>query len=131
MEAIVRNKAAVMDVLAAHGITSVVVTFDGASDSGQVDSVVAQSGEATVQLPATTVVLVVDVEDEEPRVRADGTPLAEAIEMLCYDLLVLEYDGWETNEGAFGTFTFTVVDGSIVLDFNQRFIDSENYIRTF
>ena len=130
-ETLVRNKAAVMDALAAAGITSVVVTFDGASDSGQVDSIVAHSGEATVQLPATTFVLVVDVEDEEPGVRTDGTPLAAAIEILCYDLLMQEHDGWETNEGAFGTFTFTVADGSIVLDFNQRFIDSENYIHTF
>jgi hypothetical protein len=56
-EAILRDKAAVMGALAAAGITSVVVTFDGNSDSGQIDSVVACAGELTVDLPATQVLM--------------------------------------------------------------------------
>ena len=38
-EAILRNKAAVMDALAAAGITSLSVAFDGYGDDGQIDSI--------------------------------------------------------------------------------------------
>jgi hypothetical protein len=57
-KAILRNKAAVMSALAAAGITSVTVAFDGYGDDGQIDSIVAQSGEVTVQLPASFVAIV-------------------------------------------------------------------------
>ena len=39
------NKAALFDALAAEGITSVVVTFDGSGDSGQIEEITAFSGE--------------------------------------------------------------------------------------
>jgi hypothetical protein len=131
MEEFLRDKAAVMNTLAAAGITSVVVTFDGNSDSGQIESLEARAGEITVELQAIQVLMLEESDDDETAQHETSIPLVEAIEILCYDLLGQEHDGWETNEGAFGTFTFTVADGSIVLDFNQRFIDSENYIHTF
>jgi hypothetical protein len=134
-EAILRNKAAVMATLAAAGITSVVVEFDGCGDEGQIESIVATSGEVTVQLPGGCVAIV-DPDDEgttssdEEAAESDGdTPLTEAIETLCYDLLEQEHNGWVNNEGAYGTFTFTVADGSIDLDFTQR--SSENYEHRF
>jgi hypothetical protein len=37
-QALPANKAALFDALAAAGITSVVVTFDGYADSGQIES---------------------------------------------------------------------------------------------
>ena len=62
--AILRNKAAVMDALAAADITSVTVAFDGSGDEGQIESVVAYAGEVTVPLP-DTFVKTVDADQEE------------------------------------------------------------------
>jgi hypothetical protein len=127
MEEFLRDKAAVMNTLAAAGITSVVVTFDGNSDSGQIDSVVAYSGEVTVELPTTQVVMQEESDDDETAQHGTPIPLAEAIETLCFEYLGDEYGGWEINEGSYGIFTFNVPDRFIELDFNRRFIDEEKF----
>lgn len=49
------NKAAILAALAAAGITSVVVTFDGSGDSGQIEGVDARIGDTATELPATDV----------------------------------------------------------------------------
>ena len=114
METLDRNKLAIMDALAAAGITSVVVTFDGSGDNGQIESLEVLAGETTVELPAS-VVLMAAADDEEPVKSADEKPLAEAIETLCFDYLSHVYTGWEINEGSHGEFAFTVADNSVEL----------------
>ena len=109
-EANERSKAAVMDVLAAAGITAVQVAFDGSGDSGQIEEVNAFIGEAPAELPETPVT------DE-------NLPLKKAIEDLCYGYLTQLHDGWENNDGAFGEFTFDVQGRSIRFEFNGRFTD--------
>ena len=118
------NKAAILAALAAAGITSVIVTFDGSGDSGQIESIDARIGETATELPAT------DVEITSPLWDGSGVetrtlPLAEAIEQLAYDLLEDTHDGWEINEGAFGEFTFDVAEGAIRLGYNERVESSE------
>src|SRR3546814_3399402 len=49
------NKTALFDVLAAAAVTTVVVSFDGYGDSGQIESVEARAGDDFVDLPAITV----------------------------------------------------------------------------
>src|SRR3546814_2923216 len=49
------NKTALFDVLAAAAVTTVVVSFDGYGDSGQIESVEARAGDDVVDLPAITV----------------------------------------------------------------------------
>ena len=129
-EATVRNKAAVIDALAAAGITSAVVVFDGYGDEGQVESIEARVGETTVQLPVTSIVML-DADENGTTSSEREMPLNEAIENLCYEYLEEAHGGWEVNDGAYGTFAFTVADGSVVLDFNLRFSDSENYEHRF
>jgi hypothetical protein len=132
-----RNNSAIMAALAAAGITSVVVTFDGSGDNGQIESLEARAGETMVELPANVVVMVdADNKDtipsDEDAAESNGdTSLAEAIEQLCYNLLEQEHDGWEINEGAYGTFTFNVLDRSVELDFTQRIVDEENSLHRF
>ena len=130
-EAIFRNKAAVMDALAAAGITSVVLAFDGNSDDGQIESFEARAGEITVELPTTQVLMLEESADDEKAEHGTSIPLAEAIETLCFEYLEGEYRGWETNEGSYGTFTFNVLDRFIELDFNKRFMDEEKYSERF
>ena len=118
------NKAAILTVLGAAGITSVLVTFDGSGDTGQIEGVAAFIGDAAAGLPAA------DVEISSPLWDGSGVetrtmPLAEAIEQLAYDLLEDTHDGWEINEGAYGEFTFVVAEGVIRLDYNERIETSE------
>ncbi len=115
------NKAVLFDVLAKAGITAVVVEFDGAGDAGQIESLAAYADERVVALPDAAIAF------REPGPDATGLtdrtcPLAEAVETLAYDLLEQEHDGWEINDGAFGT--FDVADRSIQLAMNARFTDT-------
>jgi hypothetical protein len=130
-ETVVRNKAAIMDALTAAGVTSVVVTFDGNSDSGQIESLEARAGEITVELPTTQMLMLEESDDDETAQHDTSIPLVEAIETLCYDLLEQEHGGWEINEGSYGTFTFNVSDRSVELDFNLRIVDEENSFHRF
>ncbi len=80
------NKAAVFAPLAATGITTVVVTFDGVGDSGQIESIEARTGDIKVDLPAVNVELATPTEDGSGVDRAPSS-LREAIELLAYDCL--------------------------------------------
>jgi hypothetical protein len=124
------NKGTVFDVLAAGSITEVLVEFDGAGDSGQIESMSAMRGQETVPLPQVNVTLQrLSWGDTEP-VAADGI-LQEAIETLCYDYLEVTHDGWENNDGAYGEFRFDVATRTIELEFNGRFTDVSTSNHTF
>jgi hypothetical protein len=120
------NKPAVFDALVAAGITTVTVEFDGASDQGQIDSVIACAGELPVELPKTPVTLQ-HVSWQDYTLTARTEPLPEAIETLCYDYLEQEHGGWENNDGAFGSFAFDVAGRHIHLEFNGRFTSRLTY----
>ncbi len=118
------NKTAILAALAAAGITSIVVTFDGSGDSGQIEGVDARIGDTATELPVTNVEIASPLWDGAG-VDTRTLPLAEAIEQIAYDLLEETHDGWENNEGAFGEFTFDVAEDVIRLDYNERFETSE------
>jgi len=125
------NKTAVFDALLAAGIKTVTVTFNGESDSGQIEEVVAYAKEGPApQIPATSIqfrFMSWGITDPAPRDLA----LPEAIEDLCYGYLSQEHDGWENNDGAYGDFTLHVEDRRIELAFNARFSDSVHHGHTF
>jgi hypothetical protein len=129
------NKAAVFDALAAAGITYVEVTFDGYGDSGQIESVIAYSGnelpedehtgwntndDTITEIPKAVRVLLRRNEDNS----TTETGLPEAIEALCYGLLEDRHAGWEINDGSFGTFWFHVPRRAIRLEFSGREIET-------
>ena len=118
------NKTAILAALAAAGITSVVVTFDGSGDSGQIEGVDARIGENATDFPATAVEIASPLWDGAG-LETRTLPLAEAIEQLAYDLLEDTHNGWENNEGAFGEFSFDVADHAIRLDYYERIETSE------
>ena len=123
-DALPANKTALFDALAAAGITSVVVTFDGSGDSGQIQGVDARAGDEMRDLPA------VEIEIASPswdgsEVSRQTMPMAGAIEQLAYDFLGETHGGWENNEGAYGEFTFNVAERTIELDYNERIETSE------
>ena len=125
------NKSAVLKVLREQGIAKVVVRFDGAGDSGQIEEVTALAdNEAERPIAHATVDLQkVTFGDDAPHTVAE--PLGEAIESLAYALLQSSHGGWENNEGAYGDFSFDVAAGRITLEYNERHETSELFTHEF
>lgn len=115
------NKTSVFEALAAGGIVTVIVVFDGGGDSGQIESVEALHETGVVPLPDVTVEVASPSYSEE-EIDRRTLPLAEAIETIAYDLLGATHGGWENNDGAYGEFTFDTASRVISLDFNGRYI---------
>ena len=123
-EALPANKAALFEALAAAEFTSVVVTFDGYGDSGQIESVDARIGDAAAELPAVDIEIATPAWDASELHRRT-LPLGDAVEQLAYAFLAETHCGWENNEGAYGEFTFDVEERAIRLDYNERVESSE------
>lgn len=117
-------KEELFDALEASGIVLVTVNFDGCGDSGQIDNIIGFDEHGTVPLPSVHVSRASIDPDIAPST-SQGEPIADAIELLAYDLLESEQAGWEINEGAFGEFRFDVIDRSITLGLNIRIESSE------
>jgi hypothetical protein len=114
----------------AAGITHVTVTFDGAGDSGQIESIGAWSGETAVEFPATEIDYAALTWDD-PEVEMRQLSLEDVVEQLAYDFLSDTYGGWENNDGAWGEFCFDAAARCIHLEFNERFTSSELYTHDF
>ena len=124
------NKTAIFAALSAASITLVTVTFDGGGDSGQIQEVLAQAGDAPVDLPSVQVdMLRAPWNGDKPDTWKMS--LRDAIEEICFDYLSQEHGGWENNDGGQGDFTFHVDEQRIELDFNQFYTESTNYSHTF
>lgn len=120
------NRRIIFAALAALGIETVEVDFDGCSDSGQIESIVA-FGETDRLSGEVTIITAENGGEDELRT----VPLTEAVDDLCYTLLETTHGGWENNDGAYGAIIFDVADYSITLDYNERYTASENYTHSF
>lgn len=118
------NKRALFEAMIAGSVTRVEVSFDGYGDSGQVENVTAQAGDAVVDLPQREVILARALSGKAEPERQTSS-LADAIEQLVYDLLEETHGGWENDVGAFGDVIFDAATQSITLDYNERFESSE------
>ena len=128
--ALAQNKEALFVAMRAAGITEIVVIFDGAGDSGQIEDIDARQGDAVIALP--------DLEIELARVSwgiteisTNRMTLEQAVEALAYDLLSDTHGGWENCDGAYGEFHFDAAAGTILLDYNERFTSSELFNHSF
>ena len=124
------NKKVLFGILAEHGITAVIVNFDGYGDSGQIEDITAQSSDVIVELPDERIEIFRPGWDS-PDVERQTHTVREAIEALSYDFLAQTHCGWENNDGAYGDFTFSVTEGCIALDYNERYTATENYSHEF
>jgi hypothetical protein len=119
-ETTTRNKATVFDALAKVGIVIVTISFDGCSESGQVEDVQANTQDALVALPSDQI--------EYERIRWGETEptrsscsLRDALEDLAFHYLSTAHNGREDGDGAYGEFTFDTPTRSITLAYNERF----------
>lgn len=123
-EALPLNKTALFDALAQAGITSVLVTFDGSGDSGQIEEIDATSDAVPTLLPASDVEIATPLWDGSALERRCCS-VRDAVEALAYAFLEETHGGWENNEGAYGEFRFDVAQRTIALDYNERIETSE------
>jgi len=124
------NKDRLFDGLAAAGITHVTVAFDGAGDSGQIESTGAWSGDKAVNFPAVDIAYAALTWDS-PEVEMRNLSLEDVVEQLAYDFLSDTHGGWENNYGAYGEFCFDAAARSIHLEFNERYNSSELFTHDF
>jgi hypothetical protein len=127
---LLRNKAVLFDALAAAGIETVIVTFDGYGDSGQIENIDTGAGEEPTPLPLDRIEIA-RATWGNPEIELQTQTVQEAVETLVYDLLRQVHSGWEINDGAYGEFTFDVAERTIKLDYNERYTSSENFSHEF
>lgn len=133
------NRLNLFKALAALGVDTVTVGFDGGGDEGQIHDVTATTGTTKVDLeqPLNPPIVMHEVresftarytgvadQDRKIEDRSYNT-LSDAVEALCYDLLDRDNAGWGNNAGAYGEFEINVPEQKIELNYNQRFESSE------
>ncbi len=123
-EVLLANKATLFDALAAAGITTVVVNFDGCGDSGQIEMIEAKAGDDVIELPTVQIEIASAVWGSA-MIDRQTQPVREAIETLVYDVLSQKHGGWENDDGAYGEYTFDVAERTITLDYNERHMESD------
>src|SRR5271155_5281996 len=94
------NKKALFDALAAAGITTVIVNFDGCGDSGQIEMIEARAGDDVIPLPKVQIEIASAVWGSAT-IERQTRPMEEAIEIIVYDVLNQKHGGWENNDGAY------------------------------
>ena len=129
-EVLLANKAALFDALAAAGITTVLLNFDGCGDSGQIDMIEAKAGDEVIPLPEVQIEIA-SAAWGSATIDRQTQPVREAIETLVYDVLSQTHGGWENNDGACGDFTFDVTERTITLDYNERHMESDHSMHVF
>ena len=125
------TKAAIFDALQVAGITRVVIEFEGSGDSGQMEQATAFRGEEEIVPFPKECIEITRVDFDEEKDTREDVNLRDAIETIAYDLLEQTHDGWENNDGGFGTFTFDVAERSVTLDYDERYTETNNYVHEF
>jgi hypothetical protein len=138
------TKELVFDALKQSQVREVIVDFDGAGDSGQINDVLYKKGVGKKEGVSDDTLDNLDIEgaevvhstkwdkdkDKWVEVMKPAT-LRDLIEQLCYDLLEANHGGWEINEGSFGEFHLIVKDNTIELTYNQRVESIETEEETY
>ena len=125
-EARTRNRAVLFDALAKVSITTVVVSFDGCGDSGQIENIEARNGDRPVDLPSDAVAIAKPEAWGSANLLDTEGSLTDLIDDLAYDFLAQTHSGWENNDGAYGEFNFDVVAGTVTLDYNERYTATDH-----
>jgi len=124
-----RNKEVIFAALAEACIHRVTVDYDGSGDSGQIESIEAWNA-ANERIPFPSDPRIPLVFEGPEQLRAEIN-LESAVESLTWDYLYDLHDGWENNDGAFGTFVFDIPARSITLEHHERFTDFNTYSHEF
>ena len=122
----------VLSVCRASNYAQIVVTFDGCGDSGQIEDMDFQFNDSMPpKHPATLSIGVFDVQEGfehhegrwQPIIKQKELTLADALELITYDILNENIPGWEINEGTSGTINYDIATGVIRCEFNERVVE--------
>lgn len=125
------NKSRILKALKKLCATTVVVSYSGSGDSGQIDHVGIFQDKNELKPETNISVLVTMSKWDEPsstwakRSVRKSMPLAEAIEALVYDWLESEHAGWENNDGASGECTIDVTKDDFLLSHTTYYTESD------
>ena len=114
------NKAALFAALQAAGVQRVTVHFDGAGDSGQIESIDATAPDESATELSDGAIEIRTPLWEGSGVQSETMLVRDAIEKLAYDFLEEVHDGWENEDGAYGEFVFDVAECAVRLEYNER-----------
>ena len=108
--------------LADIGITGILIRYDGAGDSGQIEE---------IQYCTEPINDIEDVEDnvyyENPELSELNSGLRSQIEDFAYRKLLEDIEDWYNNEGGYGTVSIMIPSGKYQINNNIRVIDYEHY----
>lgn len=124
------NKSTLFNALESASVTKIIVTFDGYGDSGQIESVEVRTGDDDTAMPGAMIEMAQAVWGQ-PEPERSTVSIATAVESLAYDVLQRTHCGWENNDGAYGDIVFDVAERAIMLDYNERYTATENYVHSF
>jgi hypothetical protein len=118
---------ALRDALAPGQISSILIRYDGYGDSGQVEEITLYRGEEALSEDDDVFDLTIEIPTYQryTETMEEGTmsgALREVLEYLAMDLIDLQHDGWENNEGGYGEITIRLEEGPdcVYHEHNQR-----------
>jgi hypothetical protein len=122
-------KNLLLEKMKEFNIVTVSAEFDGCGDDGQFDNPDAEGDgdvESFLKCPITTYNSVTrySKDKQEFLVKEYDSNIKALILDSFYYILEHHHDGWEINDGAYGTVYFNV-DGSGKIEYNQRIMDVE------
>lgn len=113
------------------GAASVVVSYSGSGDSGQIDEVSVYRDKEQIKSEKNVSILVASSKWTEAdgwleRVSAKRMAISAALEQFVYDWIESEHAGWENNDGASGECTITVASNEFILNHITYYTESES-----
>lgn len=121
------NKAALFGPLATSSVAIVNVEFDGAGDSGQIETVEYLGADGWPLEPDDTFITLAKPSHDGLTVEHMPHSLRDAVEHFVYDCLEETHGGWEIDAGAYGTFKFDVAARTIHLNYHERFEATQHH----
>jgi hypothetical protein len=121
-QALTHHKAALLRALRKASIKRVTITYDGEGDSGQTESIEAInfSCESVAVTQVDTLVAIDGTTDSEAK------PLREHLDDFLWEVLNAYHDGFENNDGGYGTLTINVAPQTVTLEHANRFMSVES-----
>jgi hypothetical protein len=118
-------KAELIKALATIKASRAVIQYDGCGDNGQIESVEAfRANGKAVSLNTPPFELTVEGSETTGRYSS----LRDALDDYAWELLAVTHDGFENDDGGYGSITIDVAKAAVTLDHNDRFTDSVNTV---
>lgn len=123
------------EMLKAFGASEIRISFDGAGDSGSIESCDVYDG--STHMKPNFFVDYTEISSRyvdgrwEREEKTVSKPVSEALEMVCYDMLEETGIDWYNNDGGFGELYINLDKGDVNLEVNTRYTEYNTDSFTF